>query len=46
MTTRKLQFAEEDQTLLVESYEVSKTLRWCERLINSINNEKVSNVIK
>ncbi len=36
MTTRKLQFAEEGPTLQVESYELSKTLRWCERLINSI----------
>ena len=33
-TERK--FAEEDPTLRVESYELSKTLRWCERLINSI----------
>ncbi len=36
MTTRKLQFAEEGPTLRVESYELSKTLRWCERVINSI----------
>ncbi len=36
VTTRKLQFAEEGPTLHVESYELSKTLRWYERLINSI----------
>ncbi len=34
--TRKLQFAEEGPMLQVESYELSKTLRWCDRLINSI----------
>ena len=38
MTTRKLQFAEEVPTLLVEIHELSKTLRWCEHLINSILN--------
>ncbi len=34
--TRKLQFAEEGPMLQVESYELLKTLRWCECLINSI----------
>ena len=32
------QFAEEGLTLWVESSELSKTLHWCERLINSIMN--------
>ncbi len=36
VTTRKLQFAEEGPTLRVQSYELSKTLRWCERLINCV----------
>ncbi len=36
VTTRKLQFAEKGPKLRVESYELPKTLRWCERLINSI----------
>ncbi len=34
--TWKLQFAEEDPMLWVESYEFSNTMHWCERLINSI----------
>ncbi len=36
MTTQKLEYAEEGPTLWVESYELLKTLRWCECLINSI----------
>ncbi len=36
MMTRKLQFAEEGPTLRVESYDPSKTLRWCEHVIISI----------
>ncbi len=36
MTTRKLQFVEEGPKLRVKSYKLSKTLRWCERLINCI----------
>ena len=36
VTTRKLQFAEEGPTLRVESYDLSKTLHWCEHVINSI----------
>ncbi len=35
---RMFQFAEEGLTLRVESSELSKTLHWCERLINSIMN--------
>ena len=42
--TRKLQFAEEGPTLHVESYELLKTLRWCERLIKSIKNKIYSNM--
>ena len=34
--TQKLQFAEEGLKLRVESYELSKTLHWCNRLKNSI----------
>ncbi len=33
---RKPQFAEEGLTVWVESYELSKTSRWCERFINFI----------
>ncbi len=35
---REFQFDEEGLTLRVESSELPKTLRWCERLINSIMN--------
>ncbi len=42
--TRKLQFAEEGPTLQVESYELLKTLRWCERLIKSIKSKIYSNM--
>ena len=41
VTTQKLQFAEEGPSLQVESYELSKTLCWCERLINSITTNKL-----
>ncbi len=39
VTTRKLQFAEEGPTLRVESYDLLKTLCWCEHAINSIIKE-------
>ncbi len=42
VTIRKVQFAEEGPTLWVESYDLSKTLRWCERLINSIKKKSMS----